>query len=166
MGLHNQPWLQHRSWWLCVWSDRQLKKLWLLLLLLSKLLLRKLLLNKLLLNKLLQQLLLQQLLLLRLKGSRPRGVLLKLKRQGSNKLLLLMLQLLQLLPKRTLLTRKSAQTLVPLLTQFTILNTKWRTIQRKLTSQGTRRETATSSPAPTPSLMPLEHWSLSTTPPA
>merc|ERR1712158_214022 len=136
MGLHNQPWLQHRSWWLCVWSDRQL-------LLLSKLLLRKLLLNK----------LLQQLLLLRLKGSRPRGVL-------------LMLQLLQLLPKRTLLTRKSAQTLVPLLTQFTILNTKWRTIQRKLTSQGTRRETATSSPAPTPSLMPLEHWSLSTTPPA
>merc|ERR1712088_613634 len=129
MGLHNQPWLQHRSWWLCVWSDRQLKKLWLLLLLLSKLLLRKLLLNKLLLNKLLQQ-------------------------------------LLQLLPKRTLLTRKSAQTLVPLLTQFTILNTKWRTIQRKLTSQGTRRETATSSPAPTPSLMPLEHWSLSTTPPA
>merc|ERR1739844_329057 len=143
------------------------KKLWLLLLLLSRQLLSKLLLSKLLLNKLQQLLLLLQ----RLKGSRPRGVLLqlllllRLKRQGSNKLLLLMLQPLQLLPKKTLLTPKSAQTLVPLLTQFTTLNTKWRTMRRKLTSQGTRRETATSSPAPIPSLMPLEHWSLLTTPP-
>merc|ERR1712001_176270 len=112
--------------------------------LLRKLLLSKLLLNKLLLNKLQQLLLLLQ----RLKGSRPRGVLLQL-----------------LLLKKTLSTPKSAQTLVPLLTQFTTLNTKWRTMRRKLTSQGTRRETATSSPAPTPSLMPLEHWSLLTTPP-
>merc|ERR1711934_227436 len=164
MGLHNQPWLQHRSWWLCVWSDR-------LLLLLSRQLLRKLLLSKLLLNKLLLNKLQQLLLLQRLKGSRPRGVLLqqllllRLKRQGSNKLLLLMLQPLQLLPKKTLSTPKSAQTLVPLLIQFTTLNTKWQTMRRKLTSQGTRRETATSSPAPTPSLMPLEHWSLLTTPP-
>jgi len=86
-----------------------LKKLWLLLLLLSRQLLRKLLLSKLLLNKLLLNKLQQLLLLLllqRLKGSRPRGVLLllllllRLKRQGSNKLLLLMLQPLQLLPKK------------------------------------------------------------------
>merc|ERR1739844_663117 len=138
-------------------GQEQLKKLWLLLLLLSRQLLRKLLLSKLLLNKLLLNKLQQ--LLQRLKGSRQRGVLLqllllllRLKRQGSNKLLL------QLLPKKTLSTPKSAQTLVPLLTQFTTLNTKWRTMRRKLTSQGTRRETATSSPAPTPSLMPLEHW--------
>merc|ERR1739844_891914 len=135
-------------------GQEQLKKLWLLLLLLSRQLLRKLLLSKLLLNKLLLNKLQQLLLLLQ-----------RLKRQGSNKLLLLMLQPLQLLPKKTLLTPKSAQTLVPLLIQFTTLNTKWRTMRRKLTSQGTRRETATSSPAPTPSLMPLEHWSLLTTPP-
>merc|ERR1712213_175021 len=64
---------------------------------------------------------------------------------------------------KTLLTRKSALTLVPWLTQFTTLNTKWRTMRRKLTSQGTRRETAMSFPDPTPSLTQLEHWSLSTT---
>merc|ERR1712130_673367 len=81
MGLHNQPWLQHRSWWLCVWSARQLRKLWLLRLLLSKLLLNKLLLNKLLLNKLLLR-------------------RLRLLLQGDNRLLLLMLLLLQLLLKK------------------------------------------------------------------
>merc|ERR1739844_33357 len=65
-------------------GQEQLKKLWLLLLLLSRQLLRKLLLSKLLLNKLLLNKLQQ--LLQRLKGSRPRGVLLQL--------------LLQLLPKK------------------------------------------------------------------
>merc|ERR1712233_58440 len=67
--------------------------------------------------------------------------------------------------EKMLLTPKSALTLVPWLTQFTTLNTKWRTMKRELTSQGTRRGTAMSFPAPTPSLMLLEHWSLSTTPP-
>merc|ERR1712192_290697 len=145
-------------------GQEQLKRLWLLLLLLNRLLLRRLLPSR-------PQL--QLLPPLKLKGSRLRGVLLlrllllkllqRLKRQGNNKLLLLTLLPPPLLRKRTLLTPKSARTLVPMPTQFITLSTRWRTMMRRLTSQGTRSATATSSPVLTLSSTLLEPWSPLTT---
>merc|ERR1712083_575763 len=131
---------------------------------LLSLLLNRLLLRRLLLSRPQLQLLPQ----LKLRGSRLRGVQLlrllqRLKRQGNNKLLLLTLLPLPLLPKRTLLTPKSARTLVPMLTLSTTLSTRWPTMKRIRTSQGTRSATATSSPALTSSSTPLEPWSLLTT---
>merc|ERR1712192_34142 len=150
-------------------GQEQLKRLWLLLLLLNRLLLRRLLLSR-------PQL--QLLPPLKLKGSRLRGVLLlrllllrpllprllqRLKRQGNSRLLLLTLLPLPLLRKRTPLTPKLARTLVPMPTQSITLSTRWPTMRRRLTSQGTKSVTATSSPALTPSSTPLEPWSPLTT---
>merc|ERR1712192_210027 len=138
-------------------GQEQLKRLWLLLLLLNRLLLRRLLLSR------PQRQLLPP---LKLKGSRLRGVLLlRLLLQGNNKLLLLTLLPLPLLRKRTPLTPKLARTLVPMPTQSITLSTRWPTMRRRLTSQGTRSATATSSPALTPSSTPQEPWSPLTTPP-
>merc|ERR1712203_35232 len=104
----------------------------------------------------------------RQRGVRPlrlRLLLLQQRQRGNKGLLLPTLLPPLLLLRRTLSTPKCPLILDPTWTQATTLSTRWLTTRRRLTSQGTRTGTATSSPAPTRSSTPPEHWSPSTTRP-